>query len=238
VFSALSFETERNHSTFPFCSVFDGHNPMVATGTSLELATSSTLAMVIIIPNDNKERRRSVRFSNDPRRPDLVAVQIQYIESITDPYELAQVQSSRSERDRYRRDTRAAAMAALIDNAALLEDIQQAFFFGPYRPGGADRKLRLLIQWNLSNETHRGLERYIFEETLLVGRRRQKQQQQTAAAVAGFSSDDGRLVKWAVFLALADCVVVHGMSKLYDDVSFVREHQSSLLSSSVSCHCQ
>jgi hypothetical protein len=204
--------------------------------TSLELATSSTLAMVIIIPNTKKERRRSVRFSNDPRRPDSVVVQIQYIESISDPYELARVHSSRSERDRYRRDTRAAAMAALIDNAALLEDIQQAFF-GPYRPGGADRKLRLLIQWHLSNETHRGLERYIFEETMLVGRRRQKQQQQqTAAAVAGSSSDDGTLVKWAVFLALADCMVVHGMSKLYEDVSFVREHQSSLLlSSSVSC---
>jgi hypothetical protein len=132
-------------------------------------------------------------------------------------------------------------MEALMDNAALLEDIQQAFFFGSYRPGGADRKLRLLIQWHLTDETHRGLERYIFEETLLVSRRRQKQQQQqqTAAAVAGSSSDDGTPVKWAVFLALADCVVVHGMSKLYEDVSFVREHQSSMLSSSlVSCHCQ
>jgi hypothetical protein len=200
---------------------------------SLELATSSTLTMVII-PNNKKDRRRAVRFSNDPRRPDSVVVQVQYIESITDPFELAQVHSTRSERDRYRRETRAAAVEALIDNAALLEDIQQAFF-GPYRPGGADRKLRLLIQWNLSDETHRGLEQYIFEETMLMRRRRQlPQQQQQTAAVAG---SDGTPVKWAVFLALADCMVVHGMSKLIEDVSLVREHQSSLVSS-VSCHRQ
>lgn len=144
-----------------------------------------------------KRSRRTVRFTNTDD-PNDVTIHVKYVEKISHPEEIASMHSSPSEQKRYRKSTHDAIQKASLNHQALLLELHNVFFLAETR-GNAERMLRILLCW-CRDEEHRGLETIILQPLCRDYSSRLCQQ-------------------WAMFLAVADSIEVHGKLKILENAT-------------------
>lgn len=143
---------------------------------------------------------RRVRFSDN--EDDSVNIQVFEVERITDPCEMALVYANRDEIEIGKNNARRSTVKAAIDYYDMLQEMK-VIFLGPR--GNANRKLNILLDWNLSNDEHRGLESHLYRKWVAEGEE--------------LFEDWGCAVEWSAFLALVDCMTVYGPSKAVQDIA-------------------